>query len=135
MLSIPKRVVSDYAIEKHISLDLAEYHFQELIKFLIVCASAQKRCAPSEALDAPWHSFVMFTKEYRDFCLINFGRIIDHDPSPKEKNVEAYVRTRALAAERFGDLDKNFWPKGELGATCCGATMCGAVIDEVAAVA
>jgi len=121
VINVPSYVVSCYAEQHKLQRTEAVSHFDELVKFLKVCASTQERCAPSEQLDRTWHVFLQFTREYRAFCVSSFGRMIDHDPSPREKNIEAYLRTRQIAEEKYGILDSVFWPVGAVGATCCGS--------------
>lgn len=120
LLRVPERVIRCYAEQNGLSKNEAECHFEELVKFLESCSSTQERCAPSEDIDRVWHAFLQFTREYREFCLASFGRVIDHDPSPREENIEPYLRTREIAERRFGELDLSFWPVGAIGATCCG---------------
>lgn len=120
--NIPRCVVHRYAETHNMRETEAVREFDELIKFLKTCASVTERCAPSEALDKVWHEFMQFTLEYQEFCLSNFGRVINHDPSPRERNIGPYLRTRETAQEMFGELDLFFWPIGAAGATCCGAT-------------
>lgn len=124
MLTIPRRVLRQYAQEQGIHEMVATNHFQELAWFLEVCASTDARCAPSPKVDGVWHCFLQFTREYREFCVANFGFMIDHDPSPREENVRAYLCTRELAVQKFGTLQPDFWPAGDIGATCCGAKRC-----------
>jgi hypothetical protein len=35
----------------------------------------------SADVDNMWHSFILFTKEYADFCQSNFGHFIHHEPN------------------------------------------------------
>lgn len=129
MTTVPVRVVQRYGEDHGLRESEALRHFDELVKFLTICASTSERCAPSKTLDEVWHAFILFTREYREFCLSNFGRIIDHDPSPQEKNIQPYLLTRKLAEEKYGVLDPEFWPNDPLGATVCGSPgsiVCGA---------
>ena len=119
-LNVPVRVIHRYAEEYNLSEVEAEQHFEELCKFFESCSITQERCAPSEAIDRVWHAFLQFTREYREFCLSNFGRMIDHDPSSCEENVQPYLHTRKIAEQRFGKLNSSFWPVGSIGATICG---------------
>ncbi len=128
-VSVPSRVVQRYAQDYDISMEQASRHFDELVGFLEICASTPERCAPSEAMDEVWHTFIQFTREYREFCLSNFGYMIDHDPSPRTENIEPYIRTRKLAETRFDKIDPLFWPIGAAGATMCGANRCDANIN------
>ena len=35
-------------------------------------------------IDEMWHNFILFTKDYNDFCNKYFGKYIHHQPSTKE---------------------------------------------------
>lgn len=120
VFKVPVPVILCYVEKYNLSKIEAVHHFEELFKFLEICSVTQKRCAPSEAIDRVWHVFLQFAREYREFCLANFDRVINHDPSPLEENIEPYLRTREIAEQRFGKLDSSFWPVGVVGATCCG---------------
>ncbi|MFJ7155892.1 glycine-rich domain-containing protein [Streptomyces sp. NPDC101118] len=45
--------------------------------------------APSAAVDPGWHTFMLHTREYADWCADRFGRFVHHAPNSK-------VRTRGL---------------------------------------
>lgn len=36
---------------------------------------------PSQAVDAAWHEFILFTRNYRDFCGKALGRFLHHTPA------------------------------------------------------
>lgn len=40
---------------------------------------------PSLVADDLWHTFILFTKDYREFCEKSFGKIIDHEPHTGEQ--------------------------------------------------
>jgi hypothetical protein len=125
--TVPDRVIRSYAAQYNLGETDAKQHFAELIRFLSACSSTTDRCAPSIALDKPFHVFFSFGREYREFCLRHFGCFIDHDPSSLEENIGPYLRTRQIAEERFGTLDLLFWPVGADGATRCGAVASAAM--------
>jgi hypothetical protein len=118
---VPMRVLEAYEKEYGIPHQEAVEHFQELHKFLEACATSEKRCAPSAKMDKVWHCFLQFPLEYREYCLANFGCLIDHDPTPKEANMEAYVYTREKIAMKYGWVDATMWPEGGNNADVCGA--------------
>lgn len=44
-------------------------------------------------LDAMWHTFILFTEDYQQFCLNLFGRFVHHAPSvPSEEEKAARVQ-------------------------------------------
>lgn len=36
---------------------------------------------PSEAVDCIWHSMILYTQKYFDWCIKHYGRIIHHIPN------------------------------------------------------
>ncbi len=40
---------------------------------------------PMEPLDKMWHEFILFTKEYHQFCALFFGSYIHHVPCSEEE--------------------------------------------------
>lgn len=36
---------------------------------------------PSQAIDAAWHEFILFTRQYESFCRRAFGRFLHHTPA------------------------------------------------------
>lgn len=38
----------------------------------------------SKKIDAFWHQFILFTRQYFDFCMLTFGHFIHHDPWTRE---------------------------------------------------
>lgn len=48
---------------------------------------------PLLIIDEMWHNFVLFTVEYRNYCVENFGRYLHHAP---RKQSDKLVREQAL---------------------------------------
>jgi hypothetical protein len=48
--------------------------------FLYDCHRSDVPLSPSERVDEGWHNFILFTKDYADFCQSNFGHFIHHTP-------------------------------------------------------
>src|SRR6478672_9835292 len=59
--------------------DLVE---QGLREWLVCCAYRRRAPLgmPSRAVDYAWHSFILDTAAYRDFCERAYGRFLDHIP-------------------------------------------------------
>ncbi|MBA2652511.1 MAG: hypothetical protein H0U73_09635 [Tatlockia sp.] len=87
---ILKRYELDYALN---SLSPKEA-FNELMKFLWLLQKhgAEKALSPEneqldfvcgipEEIDDMWHTFLLFTKEYMEFCTESFGEFIHHAPT------------------------------------------------------
>ena len=99
-----------YMKEQKCDQALAEQAFVSTKQFLFACATAPHPCSPSLAIDGMWHEFLMFSKEYYDFCMLHFGKMIHHHPTERMM-IENYQATRKTAERMFGPLDERFWPK------------------------
>lgn len=98
-----------YAERRGVSLDEARRHFEGLKQFLFVCAAMPGTHTPSNAMADMWRSFLLSTKEYRQFCHGYFGRFIDHR-TVETRSGEAYLATRRAAETVLGRLDDQLWP-------------------------
>ncbi len=64
----------------------AEILFQKLLNFLWKCGTTKKSCRPlSGQVDEAWHHFILFTKDYAEFCYAHFGHFIHHQPDPEKE--------------------------------------------------
>lgn len=55
-----------------------------LREYFHVCHAAGRRrmvSMPSQAVDAAWHEFILFTREYEQFCAQALGRFLHHTPA------------------------------------------------------
>lgn len=66
---------------------------------------------PSQAVDAAWHEFILFTRNYRNFCVRALGRFLHHTPAeamrtPTEAH-EGIRRAWRLSCAREGIDPRN----------------------------
>ena len=54
---------------------------EDMLRFLFLCGTSEQVYAPTERIDVAWHHFILFTRDYRQFCLHHFGRLIEHNPT------------------------------------------------------
>ncbi|NII26454.1 hypothetical protein HB364_15295 [Pseudoflavitalea sp. X16] len=85
----------------------AEDIFTETKKFLFICRQPGV-FIPDELLivDEMWHNFILFTKEYQDFCAFYFGGYLHHTPSSKAaktKHRQELAADAAAARKAFHD--------------------------------
>lgn len=73
---------------------------------------------PSRPVDDMWHTALVFTEVYRDFCATYVGRFIDHNPH-EHSDPDGYFATRDVAAELFGELDPRFWTDDSAACADC----------------
>lgn len=104
-----QRVVERHAADRGVSLEIAQRRFDGLKEFLVVCAAMPGPKITSAEIDAMWHTFLLFTREYRGFCEDYLGRFINHEPF-EHPNPHTYLTTRACAEMLVGELDATLWP-------------------------
>lgn len=96
--------------------------FDDMKRFLYLAATTPTPLAPPELIDEAWHNFILFTKDYADFCRKYFGKFIHHFPVlPEERasrNGSIIKNTYEAAKRAFGDdLSANWISAG--GMRCC----------------
>lgn len=118
-------VVARLAEKMEITLDEADTLFRDMLRFLVLCANQRGPFAPPERIDAAWHNFILFTKDYADFCEQNFGTFIHHVPHVGSHSGRSRVpRTLALAEEMFGPLGSNWQVVNDSVNDCSPSTNC-----------
>jgi hypothetical protein len=105
-------VVRRYAKEHGATLGEAEAVFQETLKWLYLCyrgiiagpESVGCPMTPEIAqLDEMWHTFMLFTRDYADFCERYFGFFLHHVPNEDEEETPEDPQTvRAQLERHFG---------------------------------
>lgn len=74
--NIVQKMMSEYSLTREHAIVL----FEDTKKFLYLCALYPGRFGPTQALDRGWHTFILFTREYADFCKRYLGRFVHHAP-------------------------------------------------------
>ncbi|MCA8090569.1 hypothetical protein LGM65_06635 [Burkholderia anthina] len=80
--SVIKKFRDEWSLSEQAACDI----FEETKKFLFLANYAQKRCVTFEIdesvliIDKMWHTFILFTKEYSEFCDVFFGKMLHHTP-------------------------------------------------------
>ena len=115
------RLIQRHSMDHEIPLEEANRRFTALKEFMIVCAVKPGYKVTSDPIDSMWHTFLLFTKDYKNFCEENLGMFINHAPF-ETAAPSAYLETRAFAQEFFGHLDEELWsPKAKADCTSgCG---------------
>jgi len=73
-------VIGKLQAEMGMSKKEAELLFQDTLKFLWLCGNEPGKFSPSQKIDEAWHRFILFTKDYHEFCNRFFGKYIHHGP-------------------------------------------------------
>jgi hypothetical protein len=123
--------VIDTAVE-HYGLDraAAESTLDGLLQWFSVIPFARRGQPVQmvESIDKLWHSFILHTKLYREFCDRFFGRYLDHDPLDRndlEMSKKQYARftLSTLRAEFGADVHPAFLDLTQRVSCCYG--QCG----------
>lgn len=127
---IIEKFCSEYGVEQ----ELAKDYFIEVKKFLYLCANTTDRLAPSAEIDKIWHTFILFTKDYRQYCMHFLGKFIDHMPEVKKDTEEldehkenCLLNTITHYNIVFGDLNNEVWQipyKDEIEEDCSNCSNC-----------
>ncbi len=110
----------------------AQEAFEDLKRYLWLCAVTGKPLVPSVRIDELWHNFILFTMDYAEFCQAKLGRFMHHRPRRRDDKDELGHSspvgvTICLATEAFGQLSKNWEFPGvtaEAGCSCSNWCRC-----------
>jgi hypothetical protein len=108
--------LAGYAESPGVPVHEAGHRFDGLGQFLFVCAAAPGTHTPPDAVASAWRSFLLATREYRQFCHGYLGRFVDHGTLEAPAR-EGYLATRRAAERVLGRLDETLWPPGADGAS------------------
>jgi hypothetical protein len=118
---LASRIVTDHP---EISLPMADRIVTQTAAFLATCgAHAGLPLVPSEQVDIGWHTFILHTEEYTEFCNRVAGRYLHHTPDEPEEGEPgkaAAARQRTLdAIEDAGYVvDHELWPDAAKCSQC-----------------
>ncbi len=82
--AFPPRVFEKVALQyPHLSEPQIRDVERGLRDYFHICNIGPRRmiAMPSQVVDAAWHEFILFTKDYRNFCRRALGRFLDHTPA------------------------------------------------------
>lgn len=106
-------IIEKFCSEQEVQQELAKEYFIEVKKFLYLCANTTDRLAPSAEIDKIWHTFILFTKDYRQYCMHFLGKFIDHVPEVKKDTSEpkenCLLNTITNYENVFGELNNEVW--------------------------
>lgn len=118
-----RAVVARYATEQGVPTEDAEAVFQETKKFLGVCAQSGggEDYAPSKEQDAMWHLFILYTRDYTQFCSTFFGAYLHHVPCDGTRAWADPCPLKEKAVTIFGEILPGLWPGRPTDMMrCCG---------------
>lgn len=128
---LTKRIVAEHP---DIDMAVAERIMEQALGFLKLCAiSNTGGHSPSEQVDIGWHTFILYTKEYAEFCSRVAGRFIHHAPSD-EVGVEYGTGniTRTVQAMRSLNIhvDEELWPNTASCSNYCKNSCSGSKCED-----
>lgn len=95
------KVVARFAKDCNVSPESAEETLLELKRWFTLCAlHPEKTYATGGQVDAMWHTFILFTKDYARFCQDIAGAFIHHTP---ESGSGGDVEEQIASAEKMRD--------------------------------
>lgn len=87
-----------FANKQSISLSESEELFEELKKWLWLCSQLDEESdtvflfKENNILDIYWHTFLLFTEDYLNFCQKYLGGVIYHKPEPLITSISQQAR-------------------------------------------
>lgn len=61
----------------------------QALAYLAACAVSSEPLAPSEPVDIGWHTFILYTHDYAEFCKKVAGSFIHHVPNDGSHSAHA----------------------------------------------
>jgi hypothetical protein len=116
---LTNRIADDARLEPN----LADRIMDQALAFLGTTAQhAGPALSPSRLVDIGWHTFILYTRDYSEFCERVAGRFIHHVPDDTpglSTTTDVSVRSRTLAAIAAAGyaVDRDLWT---LSAANCG---------------
>jgi hypothetical protein len=116
-----ERLANRISTDEQVDRARADRIMDQALAFLGTCATSAEPLTPSDAVDVGWHTFVLYTREYAQFCDRIAGRFIHHVPTDdtSESTVEQPARgaqtgtrlARTVAAIRHAGftVDGELW--------------------------
>jgi hypothetical protein len=80
-----EEVIQYHSLKYSIPLEKINQLFKELIDFLNACSVSVTNKRPTREVDKLWHSFILHTEAYTQYCARYYGKYIHHRPDPVTK--------------------------------------------------
>lgn len=105
-----------YAEDSGATPTQVEEHLRELKRYLVMLAVRGEPLVMGGPVDALWHTWMLFSRSYVEFCERVAGRYLhhqpgrDHDLTPEEERTK-WATFRALYKQLFADAPpEHIWP-------------------------
>jgi hypothetical protein len=105
-----------YCMKHSLPIEIGREHEREIKRFLALSViNSSTKYVMSGPMDELWHSFILFTKKYHDFCYLVAGHYIHHAPSiPSDKpnDFGGYMQLLQDYKVLFGEEPPTqYWPR------------------------
>lgn len=134
-------VMQRYAEETRLPTEVLAEHEREIKRFLALSALNPGKYGMRGPLDELWHTFILFTSSYAEFCRQLGGKFIHHYPgNPKTKTVPQGEKTAYMVfLEDYEQVFResppaHLWPRpkgGDVMDPSC--AQCGIHCDQTCA--
>ena len=126
LLAFEAPYVEERCLRKGIALSADDFEmlFAELKKYMwLVAHDCEDMQMWSARVDGVWHEFILFTKQYQNFCQRFFGTFIHHTPNTGTMLSDRPSRDYFLASyEKSFGLPPKVWSEGDFAT--CGSNGC-----------
>lgn len=131
-----QHIVNRLAKEENIEINDAEMRFAVLKTFLDFAAKSVKPCFPSKEIDDAWHTFILFTKDYQQFCSNFLQSFVHHVPFVSDEHKVShftpgyfcYIENKQFKrtfVKTLAGLERQFKANCGSGGDCTSCSKCG----------
>jgi hypothetical protein len=131
-------IVDRYAEETRLPTEVVREHKIELLRFLSLCATSDASYGMRGPIDEFWHTFIIFTEKYQNFCEKVAGGFIHHFPirhtdkgheqPPVEDSYQRFLKDYKAAYGR--EAPPHIWPRPLPGPQNTSCNKCGSACDH-----
>jgi len=103
-----QNIINKFLEEYDLSEEEVKDIFEETKKWLWLCSISPKLYMDDSivVIDKMWHTFILFTKDYNEFCLHYFDNFIHHEPSTTAQK-EEFKENYEVSNETYKELLRN----------------------------
>jgi hypothetical protein len=112
----------EYGLERCV----AERVMDQGLAFLDVMGSLGEGLSPSKQVDPAWHTFMLHSAEYTQWCQERFGRYIHHAPNSRWRDKATMTDVVGKIRAAGYEVDERLWGTAAEcnDSTCCGDGPC-----------
>jgi hypothetical protein len=110
-------VTKRFSEEQNIDLETASLYESEIKKYFYLRFIQKRRYGMLGLADEYWHTFIIYTKIYHDFCEKSFGTYLHHEPADSKQDSSdiasnfLYIRFLVDYYRHFQKIPpKEIWP-------------------------